>query len=274
MASPTPNKGYTYPAHGGSVNSWDTAYLNPDIDQIDLNFGGVYNVVTADSTASGAPTFNSTYCVAGSTVTTITFPTSIAQNMYYNVTGATTAVVSLQFPGVGSFYIVNNATSGSGINFVTATSTTSPATATAGLQIVVTDGTNAKTATPPSAEFASGTGIIFAQAAAPSGWTQTSLNDYMLRLTSGAGTGTGGAWTISGGSVGSHTLTTSEIPSHNHSYQEAGGSAKTGNNNNCFNSNSGNNTGNAGGGGSHSHTLSFDGSWRPQYYNVIRATKN
>lgn len=69
--------------------------------------------------------------------------------------------------------------------------------------------------------FASGTRIVFAQAAAPFGWTQvTTFNDYALRLVSGAGGGTGGSIPFTtaffNGNVGSTTLTTSQIPSHNH----------------------------------------------------------
>jgi microcystin-dependent protein len=74
-----------------------------------------------------------------------------------------------------------------------------------------------------------GSVMLFYQAAAPTGWTQvTTLNDYDLRLVSGTGGGTGGTTaystvftnqtpTISGSfSVGSTTLGTGEIPSHNH----------------------------------------------------------
>ncbi len=46
-----------------------------------------------------------------------------------------------------------------------------------------------------------GTKMVFSQAAAPTGWTQTSDNDQVLRVVSGAGGGTGGAASIAGGSV-------------------------------------------------------------------------
>jgi microcystin-dependent protein len=78
--------------------------------------------------------------------------------------------------------------------------------------------------TDPSAippPFASGTRLTFAQAAAPFGWTQvTTYNDYALRLVNTAGAGTGGSIPFTtaffNGNVGSTTLTTSQIPSHNH----------------------------------------------------------
>jgi hypothetical protein len=105
-------------------------------------------------------------------------------------------------------------------------------------------------------EFAAGTALLFYQAAAPTGWTQsTAHNNKALRIVSGTGGGSGGsvAFTtafasqtpsgsvstsisaisgtvstsisavsgsvgISGGSVSAHTLTTAQIPSHTHGY--------------------------------------------------------
>src|SRR4030067_2151006 len=73
----------------------------------------------------------------------------------------------------------------------------------------------------------SGTKATFAQAAAPSGWTQDTFpNDKMLRVVSTAGGTTGGAWGISGFffcgfffnpdalTFTSHTVTTSTDGSH------------------------------------------------------------
>lgn len=63
----------------------------------------------------------------------------------------------------------------------------------------------------------SGTRMVFAQATAPTGWTQvTELNDRLLRIVSGAGGGTGGDWAISGISVDETTLTEDQIPEHYH----------------------------------------------------------
>lgn len=130
------------------------------------------------------------------------------------------------------------------------------------------------------------TKMVFVQAAAPSGWTGLDdASDRVLSVvttTSATGGATGGSWTISGLSasvtVGSTTLSTSQIPSHNHSYERAENSAKSGNNNDVFADNNSTSTGNAGGGGSHSHSgsasLSSTGAWRPAYQNVIVCTKN
>lgn len=89
--------------------------------------------------------------------------------------------------------------------------------------------------------FPSGTVMLFAQSAPPSGWTQvTSNTDRMLRLVNdSSGGAVGGSWTISGTSlslatsvtttttttdngstatptINSHVLSASEIPAHTH----------------------------------------------------------
>ena len=104
--------------------------------------------------------------------------------------------------------------------------------------------------------FATGTAILFYQAAAPTGWTKSTTNDNKaLRVVSGATGGSAGgsvAFTtafasqtpagsvstsvtavagsvsISGGSVSGFTLTTNEIPSHSHTLpNQVGGSGIT-----------------------------------------------
>ena len=78
-----------------------------------------------------------------------------------------------------------------------------------------------------SSAIPAGTRMVFAQASAPTGWTQdttAALNDSALRLVNTAGGGTGGsvAFTTafaSGLSSASHTLSIGEIPSHDHVMQ-------------------------------------------------------
>ncbi len=85
------------------------------------------------------------------------------------------------------------------------------------------------------AAFPSGTKMIFNQASAPTGWTKVTSNvdNRALRVVSGTGGGTGGSVGFTtafgdksisatassentGGTVAGHTLTESEMPSHDH----------------------------------------------------------
>lgn len=141
-----------------------------------------------------------------------------------------------------------------------------------------------------AAAFDAGTVLIFGQTSAPTGWTKlTNLDNYALRVVSGAAS-TGGsvAFTTAfasqtpAGTVGSTTLSTSQMPSHNHltfsnGTYIGGGVACAGSGVRAVNdvSQSSNVTGSTGSGGSHTH--SFTGTainLAVQYVDVIRATKN
>jgi hypothetical protein len=83
--------------------------------------------------------------------------------------------------------------------------------------------------------FPSGTKMLFAQTAAPTGWTKDiTHNDKALRVVSGTAS-SGGSTAFStvfasrtpAGTVGGHTLTTSEIPSHTHTGTSATDGAHT-----------------------------------------------
>ena len=120
----------------------------------------------------------------------------------------------------------------------------------------------------------SGTAMLFIQAAAPTGWTKsTTLNDYALRIVSGTGGGTGGSIAFStalgpSGTSGATTLSTAQMPSHNHSglvgtyFNSAGG----------FNPSMSDPTGMGytGGGGSHTHSLGIN----VNYVDAIICTKD
>jgi len=150
--------------------------------------------------------------------------------------------------------------------------------------------------------FPSGTKMLFQQTAAPSGWTKdTTTNNRALRVVSGT-VGTGGTHdfttafassvTITG-TVNSHVLTVSQIPSHTHGvsdpghghaytaasdYSQAGGQGKTiarGAVVNTAGAITGISIANAGGGQGHSH--GFTGTaldLEVAYVDVIIATKN
>jgi hypothetical protein len=159
-----------------------------------------------------------------------------------------------------------------------------------------------------AAAFDSGTVMLFAQTTAPTGWTKdtTNYNNSGLRVVTGSAS-TGGSvdfttafasQTPSGsvsitsvsGSAGNTTLSTPQIPSHNHvvNYQSGSKSdpvqfrldtnASTGLVRQNFSS------GSTGGGGAHSHPFSFSSgsgtftgnaiNLAVKYVDVIRATKN
>ena len=134
------------------------------------------------------------------------------------------------------------------------------------------------------AGFAAGTKLLFAQTAAPTGWTKDTTHDNKaLRVVSGtASSGGTVAFTTAfasqtpAGTVGSTTLAESQIPSHTHQAGGGGVSAasKTGNTYRTTAA-SGVATSATGGSGSHNHT--FTGTaidLAVQYVDVIIATKN
>jgi hypothetical protein len=99
-------------------------------------------------------------------------------------------------------------------------------------------GTNTLTLPAATAKvdaFPSGTVMLFAQTAAPTGWTKsTTHNDKALRVVSGSASSGGSvAFTTAfasqavSGTVGGTTLTTAQIPAHSHSVTDPGHSHST-----------------------------------------------
>jgi len=135
--------------------------------------------------------------------------------------------------------------------------------------------------------FPSGTVMLFAQTAAPTGWTKdaTNYNNSALRVVTGTAS-TGGTVDFStafasqavAGSVGSTTLSLSQIAAHDHTYpagqgSSAGSQSYTGASNTSAGAKQLNSS--QGGGGSHNH--SFSGTaidLAVKYVDVIRATKS
>jgi hypothetical protein len=145
--------------------------------------------------------------------------------------------------------------------------------------------------------FPAGTVMLFAQTAAPTGWTKntTTGDNTALRLVTGtASTGGSVAFTTAfasqtpsgsvsvSGSAGNTTLTTPQIPSHTHTIPKKapGPAAGQADYTPAFSGNI--NSGATGGGGSHSHPLSISSSTfsgnainlAVSYVDVIRATKD
>lgn len=148
-------------------------------------------------------------------------------------------------------------------------------------QVLATGGPGADPAWAPRAtEFPSGTRMLFQQTAAPPGWTKSVvLDDYGLRVTSGAAgitPGTAFSTIFAQTATGDHTLTIGEMPSHDHS---VGGGNLGGTGSNGV---QGGGTyvgatspvvvdiGNTGGGGPHSHPINLTLS----YIDVIIAVKD
>ena len=169
--------------------------------------------------------------------------------------------------------------------------TTFPSPGTAG-NVLTSNGTVWTSAA--AAAFDAGTRMMFAQTAAPTGWTKdtTNYNNHALRVVTGAA-GTGGtvgfttafaSQAVAGtvGTSGATTLSTSQIPSHTHgnTFPIWGGCAgfngwgrrSTSTPTATLTSDS------TGGGGSHDHTGgTFTGTainLAVQYLDVITATKN
>ena len=123
--------------------------------------------------------------------------------------------------------------------------------------------------------FPAGTAMLFAQAAAPTGWTKsTTHNDKTLRVVSGSGGGSGGVQafsTVFGRTATDGTaLSVDQMPSHTHSvYYNTSGAVNSGN---AVLATSGTmrNTTAAGSGSSHSHGMDI----RVQYVDVIICTKD
>ena len=147
-----------------------------------------------------------------------------------------------------------------------------------------TVGGNSILTTASSVGFPSGTKVVFAQASAPTGWTQdTTNNDKALRVVSGTGGGTGGTHAFSSPpstahthtgpshthstpshshshslSAGAHTLSTSQMPSHDHGYKagQIGGGGPFYSTSDYKGSNYTLYTYNSGSSSSHNHSLS------------------
>jgi hypothetical protein len=143
----------------------------------------------------------------------------------------------------------------------------------------------------------SGSVMMFYQAAAPTGWTQSTVhNDKALRVVNTAGGGSGGstafssAWSNISHSHGygtlaaaGHTLTVAEMPAHTHTMTTFTGSfGNTGNGVSYTTqgtNQSSHSTNSTGGGGSHSHSISGSTAsdsmtHAPHYVDVIICSRN
>jgi hypothetical protein len=268
-------------------------------DTADINAGSI------DGTTIGAAS------AAAATVTTLNVTSTIALN---GSTGTSSYVLTSNGasaptwePNANGLAIVDDTTTNATryLTFTSATTgniTTENVSSTK-LQFNPSTGTLTSTAFTGDgsgltgiAGFPSGTVMLFAQTAAPTGWTKntTTGNNTALRLVTGtASTGGSVAFTTAfasqtpsgtvsvSGSAGDTTLTTPQIPSHSHTafFQGPGNYTTT---NPGGGKSSPGSTGSTGGGGSHNHPLTISSSTfsgnainlAVSYVDVIRATKD
>lgn len=154
--------------------------------------------------------------------------------------------------------------------------------ATPGHAVVVkTGGEEVESAGYVPARLDTGTKAVFVQNSAPVGWTfDATQNDRVLRITSTVANGgnIGGSWTISGVTVDGTVLTIAQMPAHDHvlNQEDAGvaNNAVVGKGNATGATSSNVPVQSTGGNQPHAHGLTSDGSWRPQYQDVIVCTRN
>jgi len=164
--------------------------------------------------------------VTASDVTLTSFNGAVdeARSPVLNVSGSPGVTRYVTIPNQKKTYLVKN-TSDATVGIKTASG--SAATVSAGSQsLLVCNGSDVVTpylestvVTPP---FVSGTIMLFVQSAAPTGWTKvTTYNDAALRVVNGSASsgGVSGFSTVfAAGGVASNSisLTTAQMPSHNH----------------------------------------------------------
>lgn len=230
--------------------------------------------------------------VTGVTDLSSSGPVSITQlNVVANTTNG---AIRITQDGVGSAIIVENSANSLAPHFVVSNtgnvgfgtaSPTSKIDIQGTIKATAFVGSGAGLTGVTASSFATGTVMIFAQTSAPTGWTKsTTHNDKALRVVSGtAGSGGTVAFTTAfasksvAGTVGSTTLTTTQIPAHTHSYNfPTSATATSGTDTTISGTGTTSSTsGSQGGGGSHTH--SFTGTaidMSVQYVDVIIATKD
>jgi hypothetical protein len=283
----TVNKSIEKPAYNdyaANPTGW-SGPVNTDWDIIDKSFGGttVKNPTGVSGTVNlVASEYQSAILVIG---VSISSAATLTANVVYQIPS-----------GVGGTWnVYNNTTGAFTVTFANAGGGTTFAIPQGEKRIIYSDGTNIRESVtlpavyPPP--FAAGTAIVFAQTAAPTGWTKSTTHDNKaLRVVSGAASSGGtvsftSAFTSQAvaGTVGSTTLTLDQIPAHNHEPIIAGG----GNSSTSFYPNALSSTpysaasrspgwlSTQGGGLGHTHTFTGTAiNLAVQYVDVIIATKD
>ncbi len=276
-------------------------------DQIDAKapiasptFTGTVTIPSGPSIAGFAPLASPTFTGTplAPTAANGTNTTQLATTAFVQA-AAFASVLPSQTGNAGKF-VTTDGTTASWADAVTLTGTQTLTNKTIALGSNTVSGTFAEfNAACTDADFAfafpSGTAMLFAQTAAPTGWTKsTTHNDKALRVVSGTASSGGSvafatafasktpAGTISGTvTVGATTLSTAEMPAHTHTTTSSEAGGGSGNINSTASTDGTVTSGSTGGGGSHTHTGSmsatFSGTainFAVQYVDVIICTKD
>ena len=280
-SSYTVNKSIEKPAYNdyaANPTGW-SGPVNSDWDIIDRAFGGVQ--VKNPTGISGtvnlvASEYQAAILIFGASVTT---PATVSANIIYTIPSGVGGVWNV-FNNTSGAYTITLASLGGGTSVV----------APQGKRVTLSsDGTNIGiisaepiTTTPP---FPSGTAMLFAQTAAPTGWTKSTTHDNKaLRVVSGAASSGGSvAFTTAftsqsvSGTVGDTTLSLSQIPAHTHTTGSTLRSGIGGGGASIYEAlgTTGLTSGSAGTGGSHTHTFTGTAiNLAVSYVDVIIAVKD
>ena len=273
----TTYKGYELQVTGSNSGTWGDTLNTDALQRIDLNLGGI---TTKSLTSSN-----------------VSLSTDESRSAILRLTGTISANIEITTSCQG-FFFVENLTSGA--YTVTITNGVSGVTAPQSRRVPMIADTTNGVRVASTGEFAAGTVMLFVQTSAPTGWTKsTSHNDKALRIVSGtASSGGSTAFTTvfasrSVPTTDSTTLSTSQIPSHQHltmvsnstsnTTASATNYVSTGNNYGTDNSysiaaNAGpadvGLTSSTGGGTGHTHAISTAMDFAVQYVDVIAATRD
>ena len=273
---------WTSAAFDGSGNVTGTATIQPNSVALGTDTTGNYvaaGAVSGTGLSGSSSSEGGTFTVTSNATNANTASTIVARDGSGNFSAGTiTANLTGNASGSAGSCTGNAATA---TKWATTRTITLSGDVTSSATNIDGSGNVSISTTLAASGFTSGTLMLFQQTAAPTGWTkQTTHNDKALRIVSGTvGTGGSSAFstafatpTVTGtiaGSTGAHTLTSSEIPSHQHALKEyaqnppnvglavRAAAAYTNKRSAVqYQTTEGNGTDAHGGGGSHSHSLS------------------